>query len=199
MIMVLRYKFGKRTGMFLLLLLLSEIYFIFIQTSVLKTLLIIRHAKSDQSFFGNDFERPLNERGKKDAPVIAKRLLDRNIVIDAFVCSPAKRAKRTAELFCETYKTNVDDIIFISALYHAPAPEFYEVIKNLDDHFNTVAIYAHNPGITYFVNDLIKDVIIDNMPTCGVFCVQVNINLWKDFTKAQKEFLFFDYPKNNQD
>jgi phosphohistidine phosphatase len=161
-----------------------------------KTLLIIRHAKSDQSFFGNDFERPLNDRGKKDAPVIAKRLLDRNIAIDAFVASPAKRAKKTTELFCEIYKKSEEDIIFISALYHAPADVFYEVIKQLDDNFNTVAIFAHNPGISYFVNGLVTDVRIDNMPTCAVFAIQSAISSWKDFKKEKKEFLFFDYPKN---
>lgn len=176
---------------------LSENYFIFIQITVLKTLLIIRHAKSDQSFFGNDFERPLNERGKKDAPEMAKRVLDRNIAIDSFVASPAKRAKKTAELFSETYKQKAEDINFISALYHAPAREFYEVIKTLDDGLNTVAIFAHNPGITYFVNDLVADVRIDNMPTCAVFAVQTDISQWKDFAKAKKEFLFFDYPKNS--
>lgn len=163
----------------------------------MKTLLIIRHAKSDQSFFGSDFERPLNERGKKDAPEMAKRVLDRNIVIDAFISSPAKRAKKTAELFCETYKKNTADIVFISGLYHAPAREFYEVIKSLDDNHNTIAIFAHNPGISYFVNDLAGDVQIDNMPTCAVFAVQMDINNWKDFAKAKKEFLFFDYPKSS--
>ena len=163
----------------------------------MKTLLIIRHAKSDQSFFGNDFERPLNERGKKDAPEMAKRLLDRDINIDAFVASPAKRAKRTAELFCETYKQNTGDIVFISALYHAPAREFYEVIKTLDDKLDTIAIFAHNPGISYFVNELINDTRVDNMPTCAIFAVQMNIDHWKDFAKAKKELLFFDYPKSN--
>ena len=162
----------------------------------MKTLLIIRHAKSDQSFFRNDFERPLNERGKQDAPVIAKRLIDKNIGIDAFVASPAKRAKKTAELFCETYKGNAENIFFISALYNAPANVFYEVIKQLNDTFNTVAIFAHNPGITYFANLLVNDFRIDNMPTCAVFAVQISVSHWKDFAKAKKEFLFFDYPKN---
>jgi phosphohistidine phosphatase len=162
-----------------------------------KTLLIIRHAKSDQSFFGNDFERPLNERGKKDAPEMAKRLLDRNITIDAFVASPARRAKKTAELFCETYKQKAEDIIFISALYHAPAREFYEVIKTLDDELDTVAIFAHNPGISYFVNELVSDTRVDNMPTCAIFAVQINIDHWKDFAKAKKDLLFFDYPKSS--
>ena len=163
----------------------------------MKTLLIIRHAKSDQSFFGNDFERPLNERGKRDAPEMAKRVMDRNISIDAFISSPAKRAKKTAELFCETFKQKIEDINFISALYHAPAREFYDVIKATDDQLNTIAIFAHNPGISYFVNDLVTDVRIDNMPTCAVFGVQVDISQWKDFAKSKKEFLFFDYPKNS--
>ena len=161
----------------------------------MKTLLIIRHAKSDQSFFGNDFERPLNERGKKDAPDMAQRLFSRNIRIDSFVSSPAKRAKRTAELFCDAYKKDIADIHFISALYHAPAREFYEVIKNLDDQLNSVAIFAHNPGITYFVNGLVEEVRVDNMPTCAVFAVKVNTGQWKDFAKAPKDLLFFDFPK----
>ena len=162
-----------------------------------KTLLIIRHAKSDQSFFGNDFERPLNDRGKKDAPAMAKKLLDRNISVDAFVASPAKRAKKTAELFCKEFNVKDDNIIFISALYHAPPKIFHEVIKHLDDPFNTVAIFAHNPGITYFVNELVTDARVDNMPTCAVFAINADVNQWKDFDKAKKEFLFFDYPKNN--
>ncbi len=159
----------------------------------MKTLLIIRHAKAESSFTLNDFERPLNERGKKDAPVMAQRLLDKKIVIDAFVSSPARRAKKTAELFYETYKAH-DDIILISALYHAPAEMFFDVIKNVDDKFDTIAVFAHNPGITYFVNQLAA-VRIDNMPTCAVFAVKVNCNNWKDFAKAKKDFLFFDYPK----
>ena len=159
----------------------------------MKTLLIIRHAKAESSFTLNDFERPLNERGKKDAPVMAQRLLEKKIVIDAFISSPAKRAKKTVELFYETYKAH-GDIILISALYHAPAEIFFDVIKEVDDKFDTIAVFAHNPGITYFVNQLAA-VRIDNMPTCAVFAVNVNCNSWKDFAKAKKAFLFFDYPK----
>jgi phosphohistidine phosphatase len=162
----------------------------------LKTLLIIRHAKAETSFTVNDFERPLNERGKSDALIMAKRVLEKNIVIDAFVASPAKRAKKTAELFCKAYNGKDGDIVFVSALYHAPAEIFYEVIKNLDDSFNTIAIFAHNPGVSYFVNKL-TNVHIDGMPTCAVFAVQATIDNWKDFYRAKKEFLFFDYPKNS--
>lgn len=161
----------------------------------MKQLLLIRHAKSDQSFFGNDFERPLNERGKKDAPEMAKKLLKKNIVIDAFISSPAARAKRTAELFAKEYQVPDDDIVFITALYHAPAEVFYEVIKKLPDDAHSIAIFSHNPGITYFVNSLVKDVRIDNMPTCAVFAIEADCTNWSGFAKASKRLLFFEWPK----
>lgn len=161
-----------------------------------KTLLIVRHAKSSWDIGSlNDFERPLNDRGKKDAPIMAKRLLDKQITIDAFVSSPAKRAKKTAELFCEVYGKPDDQIVFISKLYHAPLEVFYEVIEELEETLSKVAIFSHNPGITDFVNSLVDAVHIDNMPTCGVFAIQAQAGKWKDFKKAKKELLFFDYPK----
>lgn len=162
----------------------------------MKNLFIIRHAKSDQSFFGNDFERPLNERGRSDAPLMAKRLLDKKYTIDALVSSPATRAKKTAELFSETLKLPAAEIIFISALYHASAEVFYEVVSGLPDELNTVAVFSHNPGISYFVNSLNTSTKIDNMPTCAMFGVSADIAAWSDFNKAKKEFLFFDYSKN---
>lgn len=163
----------------------------------MKTLLVIRHAKAESAFTLSDFERPLNDRGKKDAPVMATRVMARNISVDAFISSPAKRAKKTAELFAETMKQTAEEIIFISSLYHAPPEVFFDVIKDMDDSFETIAVFAHNPGITYFVNQLVTTVRIDNMPTCAVFAVQAPVSQWKEFVRAKKEFLFFDYPKNS--
>jgi phosphohistidine phosphatase len=161
-----------------------------------KMLLVVRHAKSSWDIETlNDFERPLNDRGKSDAPIMAKRLMDKKIQIDAFVSSPAKRAKKTTELFCEVYGKSPDAIVYISMLYHAAVEDFYEAIKNMDDAFNTVALFSHNPGITAFVNTLTETGYIDNMPTCGVFAIKVQSKKWADFDKAKKEFLFFDYPK----
>lgn len=160
----------------------------------MKKLFIIRHAKSDQSFFGNDFERPLNERGKTDAPEMARRL-SAKFKPNSLVASPAARAKRTAELFAETMKIPVTEIVFISALYHARSDVFYEVIAGLPDELESVAIFSHNPGITYFVNSLDAGARVDNMPTCAIFAVSADTTNWSDFSKAKKEFLFFDYPK----
>ena len=161
----------------------------------MKQLIIIRHAKSDQNFWGNDFERPLNERGKSDAVSMAKRLKNKQLNIDSWAASRAKRARKTAEAFTETFNIAADDIIFISALYHAPAEVFYEVVAAFSDNFNTVALFSHNPGITYFVNSLVSDVKVDNMPTCAMFAIKADIIHWGGFVNAKKDFLFFDYPK----
>lgn len=156
---------------------------------------MIRHAKSSWEWDDlNDFERPLNDRGRKDAPVMAQRLVTLDAVPDLIVSSPAKRAKKTAQLFVEQWGKPEEEILFKSELYHAPPSAFYDVIEKLDDARNRVAIFSHNPGITAFVNEL-SPVRIDNMPTCGIFAIRVKIDHWKNFTNAKKEFWFFDYPK----
>lgn len=164
----------------------------------MKTLLLVRHAKSDwNSPASSDFERPLNDRGKRDAPAMAHRLLDKKIKIDAFIASPAKRAKKTASIFAKEYSEDKDKIIFKEELYAAPEEIFFEVIKGVNDKFNSIAIFSHNPGITDFANSL-TDVRIDNIPTCGIFAIKINAKSWADFKDAEKEFWFADYPKAEQ-
>ena len=159
-----------------------------------KTLLLIRHAKSDWgNFLLADFDRPLNERGKKDAPEMAARIAEQ-ISIDALIASPAKRAKKTAIAFAKAYKKNTDEIIFIEELYGATPKIFNTVISNISDDYDTIAIFSHNPGITEMAN-MITDTQIDNMPTCAVFAVTSDCMQWKDFENATKRLLFFEYPK----
>jgi phosphohistidine phosphatase len=163
----------------------------------MKTLLLIRHAKSDWDNILTDFDRPLNERGKHDAPVMAKKIKDRKIEIDAFVSSPAKRAKKTAELFMHEYEVKEKKLHFIPSLYEASSNDFYNAVFDLKDKYDTVAIFAHNPGITDFVNSL-SCTSIDNMPTCSVYALKIKTKNWVDFKKADKDFLFFDYPKREE-
>lgn len=161
----------------------------------MKQIIIIRHAKSSWDYsVKNDFDRSLNSRGYADAMTMANRLFDKKIKIDAIISSPAKRAITTATYFAETFNIKENNIIKVPELYQAPAAIFYTVIEKINDSFNTVAIFAHNPGITDFVNDLTK-VKIDNMPTCAAFSVNATPNHWKLFPAAEKQFLFFEYPK----
>ena len=162
----------------------------------MKTLLLIRHAKSSWEEPGlGDFERPLNDRGKKDAPEMAQRLKNKKVEVDHFVTSPAKRAYKTAKIFAEAYNVKKDQIQQEKQLYLADPEEFKNIIASLDNAHKTVAIFSHNPGITEFANSL-TTVRIDNMPTCSIFAVVADVEEWKDFDSANKRLLFFDYPKN---
>ena len=164
----------------------------------MKTLLLVRHAKSSWDDIAlSDFERPLNERGKNDAPKMGKRLRKKDVKIDAFISSPAKRAKKTAEYFIKEFDREANEIILVSALYDAGTNNFSDTIKDIDDKYKSAVIFSHNPGITDFANQLIDKANIDNMPTCSVFAVKADVEKWKDFSKAKKEFLFFEYPKKD--
>jgi phosphohistidine phosphatase len=160
-----------------------------------KILFLVRHAKSswdDPAL--SDFDRPLNERGKKDAPEMAERLNSKKIRIDAFVSSPAKRARQTCRYFAREFDAKKKNIVREPKLYEADGQSFYEVIEGFKNKWDSVAVFSHNPGITFFANSLTES-HVDDMPTCSVFAVKVSADKWKDFRTAKKELLFFDYPK----
>ncbi len=161
----------------------------------MKKLLLVRHAKSSwDTPTLKDFDRSLNERGEQDAAAMAKKLFNQKIPIDAFVSSTALRARSTAGFFAKAFSFPEKKIILLDDLYHAPANVFYNVIKQLDDEWETVIMFAHNPGITDMVNSL-GVARLDDMPTCGIFGVSAETKTWKDFKAAEKRFVLFDYPK----
>ena len=161
----------------------------------MKSVIIIRHAKSSWDNMGvEDFDRPLNERGKEDAPKMAQRLLERNVSIDAFISSSAKRARKTASIFIKEFGGQKEDIILVPQLYLAGPEIFYETIAQAPASAKTIALFAHNPGITDFANEL-TNVRIDDMPTCAIFAVKADINAWTGFKDAAKQYWFFDFPK----
>ena len=160
----------------------------------MKSLLLIRHAKSSWDLDVDDFDRPLNHRGQHDAPLMAKRLKRREIKIDGFISSPAKRALATAGFFAEEYDVKLKDIVTVPDLYEPTIEAFYNAINDLDDDLKTVAIFSHNPAITNFANKL-TSFMIDDMPTCAVFAVKGDGKKWKEFISEEKKFWFFDYPK----
>ncbi len=161
-----------------------------------KKLYIVRHAKSswadaDQS----DFSRPLNDRGRRDAPVMAKKLMDIKGELDLIISSPALRAKQTAELFCDTWELQKSTIHFEEQLYHAPSSVIYQVLSTIPNHVKNVVVFCHNPGITDFANSLMKELYIDNVPTCGILGIEAKTEDWQSFKTSEKTFLGFYYPK----
>ena len=161
----------------------------------MKTVLLIRHAKSSwEDLTMDDFDRPLNDRGKRDAPEMAKRLIQKGQKVDLLISSPAKRARKTAMLFAEEFKFDKDKIKFHDYLYHASSENFERAIASAPESVEIIAIFSHNPGITSFANEL-TDVRVDDMPTCAIFAASADVQHWKEFRNAPHKFLFFDYPK----
>jgi phosphohistidine phosphatase len=164
----------------------------------MKTLILVRHAKSSHNLSAsNDFDRPLNDRGFREASEMGKRLFKKNIHIDQFVSSPALRARTTAELFVAEYGRKLKEILFVSSLYHADSDIFNEVVSKLDDTYDHVALFSHNPGITDFAGSL-TSAQISHMPTGSVFAVTAPVDSWKDFSSVEKSFLFFYKPEEKQ-
>jgi phosphohistidine phosphatase len=162
-----------------------------------KKLLLVRHGKSD---WGNldlkDFDRPLNKRGKENAPEMAERLLEKGFNFDLIVSSPAKRAKSTAKYFAEAYK--VDQIQFEESIYEANTTALLKVVNDLNDAANTVIMFGHNPGFTDFANEL-SNADIYNIPTAGMVLIYFPFDSWKMVSKGTGELVFFDYPKNTDE
>ncbi|RQO31801.1 phosphohistidine phosphatase [Taibaiella sp. KBW10] len=162
-----------------------------------KQVVIIRHAKSSWANPGQtDFDRPLNERGKTDAPVMGKRLQTYGLQPDAIFASTAKRTRQTADAIAKAMQYT-DAIHWEDKLYHAPPETIEDMICAADDALQTIYIIAHNPGITEFVNEAIPGFCTPNVPTCGIIAFSVACSHWVDYHQAQKTLITYDYPKNN--
>lgn len=125
---------------------------------------------------------------------MARRLLDRKVKIDAFISSPAMRAKQTCLAFIEVFGKEESQIQLQSQLYLAEPEVLAQAIAAIPSPLSSVAVFSHNNGLTDYANTL-TNARVDNMPTCSIFAVKAEVDSWKDFAKAKKEFLFFDYPK----
>ena len=162
----------------------------------MRTVILIRHAKSSWANpLQSDFERPLNERGKEEAPAMGKRLKKLGIAPDLIISSSAKRTRQTAKRIAEEVGYDTDNIEWEEILYHCIPSVFEEVIHEIDDSVKTVFIVAHNPGITEFVNQLSPEFKIDNMPTCGMVGARMEGTDWNHFFAAEKKVFLFEYPE----
>jgi phosphohistidine phosphatase len=160
-----------------------------------KRLTLLRHAKSshgDQLL--KDHDRPLNSRGEQDAPVMGRRLLDLGYRPSLILTSTATRARQTARLVARTINYPLEFIQSESTLYLADPDAIVDLIVQQDDSFNDLVVCAHNPGITDLANRL-ADVNIDNVPTCGIVCLEIKIQNWDELRNARGNLVSFDYPK----
>ena len=165
----------------------------------MKTLIVIRHAKSswDDITLG-DYDRPLNERGQRDAPRMGKRLKEKRIVPDLLISSPATRALTTCKKIADIVGYPQLNINLVEDLYHANEDEILRIVHSINNKHDTVLLFGHNPGLTDFVNKL-TNTFIDNVPTCGVVSCSIPVEDWASIEWGKANINFFDFPKSKDD
>jgi len=164
----------------------------------MRRLYLIRHAKSSWKNPGlADRDRPLNKRGKRDAPFMGTRLKKYNVKPDVIISSPAKRALDTAKIISKEINFPIAKIVTNESIYAADFSDLLLEIQIIDDAFDQVMIFGHNPELTELA-EYLTNYQIDNMPTCSIFCIDFDINSWKEVSKGKGIFGFFDYPKKHR-
>jgi phosphohistidine phosphatase len=144
----------------------------------MKKILLMRHAKSswdDPSL--SDHQRPLNKRGKRDAPRMGQWLSESNLVPDMILCSTAERAKQTVELLLETLPFE-GKIQYLDSLYHGAPDNFLDALKELPQEIEVVMFVGHNPGMEYFLEVLCDE--YERMPTAAVAEISIQHQKWAE-------------------
>jgi phosphohistidine phosphatase len=156
---------------------------------------LLRHAKSDwDNPSQNDFDRTLNQRGEKNAKLIATRLKNSGMRPSLIISSDAVRAISTARLIARGIGYPIEFIQPDHELYLASPASIIDVLEREGETYTDVMIIGHNPGLTELANKL-SNSQIDNIPTCGVFAVDIKIDSWADLANTQGTMNYFDYPK----
>jgi phosphohistidine phosphatase len=163
----------------------------------MKKLYIARHAKSSwKNPDLSDFERPLNKRGKRNAPFMGELLKGMAIMPNLVVSSPAERAKTTAFTVSEIIGYNFDKVKFNESIYESGLFTLKEIVSNFSDEFESVMIFGHNPGFTS-LNNFLSNKYIDNIPTSGIVCLELQIDSWKNLSEKCGKQVFYEYPKKH--
>lgn len=162
---------------------------------MLRQLTLLRHAKSSHGEPSmSDKERPLNRRGERDVPNMARRLMAKGTRPSLIITSPAVRARQTARLLARSIGYPVEFIQTEHELYLADPNTILNVIAGQDNTFEKIVVVAHNPGITELANQLGKR-NIDNVPTCGVVQLEADCPSWDALGRSPCTIADFDYPK----
>lgn len=165
-------------------------------STVKRTLYLIRHAKSSHiDTILVDFDRPLIKKGKTAAKLMGQKLMQRGVLLDKMLISPAKRCKSTAKRIAKALTFEKDSIVKDTSLYKCKTQQLIAAIRDLGPQYKSVAIVAHNPSIIQTANHFQKDTIFTSVPTGGIIALEFKADSWQNLGHKQGSFLFFDFPK----
>ena len=144
----------------------------------MKTLLLLRHAKSSRDDPTlNDFDRALNDRGKDDAKLIGRFIRREQLAIDLIVSSPAKRARRTTESVLKTAELPHQPM-FDERIYEAGIDQLLTVVSQIESSHNVALMVGHNPGFEDLLISLTDHAA--RLPTAALACIDLDIREWRD-------------------
>jgi len=165
---------------------------------VSKKLTIVRHAKSDWGSVSiGDFDRPLNKRGIRDLPVMAKLFTERVSDVDKVLSSPALRAKSTAIEFSKFLGISENNILFFQDLYLAELTTLMKQLNHLSDSVNHAIIFGHNPGLSDLGTHISGEYL--SFPTCAILELELHVKSWSEVSSGTGSILNFDYPKRHNE
>lgn len=164
----------------------------------MKELILIRHAKSDWANEAiKDIDRHLNDRGYADAYQLSQWYKSEFTLPDLLISSPATRAINTAYIFARTFGIPEAQVMVNGDLYESTMQDYLEIISKLDKKNNRVMLFGHNPAITNLTNELNKDLLFENVPTCGIIKIGFPYENWKEVAdKKQGQLLLNKFPKS---
>jgi phosphohistidine phosphatase len=161
----------------------------------MKTMFFIRHGKSNWKIPSlTDRERPLNDRGKRDAPFMARLLQERGVKPDVIISSPAVRAMTTTRFISRELLYPQERVVIDESLYLGTVEDLLSVVHSIQNSVNVAMIVGHNPALTLCA-DLLSGRDPDNIPTCGVVCIELHSERWDEVNRGSGTIRYFEYPK----
>lgn len=156
----------------------------------MKTLILVRHAKSSWEFNVDDKDRPLKKRGNNDADLVSIAFKNRGLVIDKVFSSPANRALSTCKIFINNLNISNDKLAIKDDLYDFGGEQVINFLKTLNTHYQNVMIFGHNNAFTSICN-IFGNTFIDNLPTSGLVVIDFDVDSWIDINKGNTRFTIF--------
>ncbi|TND07209.1 MAG: phosphohistidine phosphatase [Bacteroidetes bacterium] len=160
------------------------------------TLILLRHAKSnhDNPVLA-DFDRPLDTSGVTEAKQMAKYLRDKTGMPDLIVCSPALRARQTAEIVCKSLGYKMENVRFDSTIYACSAEQLVKVIQQTEEKYQAIIVIGHNSSMTNVSNLLQADTQIAEVKTCGAVAIDFGRRKWSGAGTEKGKLLFYKKPE----
>ncbi|HYP29516.1 MAG TPA: histidine phosphatase family protein [Blastocatellia bacterium] len=160
----------------------------------MKTLLLMRHAKSDWGDTSlRDFDRPLAERGERDAPRMARALKERGPLPDLIISSPAARARQTSEAVIASAGLGAS-LEFEGSIYEASTAELMKVVRGIPDASGCAMMVGHNPGFEGLVARLSG--AGERMPTAAIACIEFDVDGWEDVEDGRGRLKWLMTPRS---